>query len=180
MSRSGSGPGMGFNSVELTTLKMAVFAPMPSASVSTATAVKPGFFSNWRKANLRSFMARGQWSVVPCRSQGKIPKPKPQAPKKSQASSSKPPCGGSRLEIEIWGLLGIWVLGLDFSFAPERLHWIDLRRATRGRPAGQQRDSKHEHRDGGERQWISGAHAVKEAGHNTRQRERTRQTNDQA
>src|SRR5256885_5613267 len=58
MSRSGSGPGMGFNSVELTTLKMAVFAPMPSASVSTATAVKPGFFSNWRKANLRSFIAQ--------------------------------------------------------------------------------------------------------------------------
>src|SRR5438093_12179722 len=40
------------------TLKMAVFAPMPSASVSTATAVKPGFFSNWRKANLRSFITQ--------------------------------------------------------------------------------------------------------------------------
>src|SRR5438067_13268968 len=38
------------------TVKMAVFAPMPSASVSTATAVKPGFFSNWRTANLRLFM----------------------------------------------------------------------------------------------------------------------------
>src|SRR5258707_12143743 len=35
---------------------MAVFAPMPSASVSTATAVKPGFFSNWRKAKRRSFI----------------------------------------------------------------------------------------------------------------------------
>src|SRR5882762_3151540 len=33
-------------------------APMPSASVSTATAVKPGFFSNWRKANLRSFITQ--------------------------------------------------------------------------------------------------------------------------
>src|SRR5438128_9508207 len=32
---------------------------MPSASVSTATVVKPGFFSNWRKANLRSFMVEG-------------------------------------------------------------------------------------------------------------------------
>src|SRR6266699_1686496 len=40
------------------TLKIAVFAPMPSPSVSTATAVKPGFFSNWRKANLRSFIAQ--------------------------------------------------------------------------------------------------------------------------
>src|SRR5438094_697284 len=40
------------------TVKIAVFAPMPSASVSTATAVKPGFFSNWRKANLRSFITQ--------------------------------------------------------------------------------------------------------------------------
>src|SRR2546425_6261766 len=31
---------------------------MPSASVSTATAVKPGFLNNWRKANLRSFIAQ--------------------------------------------------------------------------------------------------------------------------
>src|SRR5213076_2709881 len=38
-------------------LKTATLTPMPSASVSTATAVKPGFFSSWRKANLRSFMA---------------------------------------------------------------------------------------------------------------------------
>src|SRR5438132_1588181 len=37
---------------------MAVLAPMPSASVSTATAVKLGFFSNWRKANLRSFITQ--------------------------------------------------------------------------------------------------------------------------
>src|SRR5687768_13021491 len=39
-------------------LKIAVLAPMPSASVSTATAVRPGFFSNWRKANLRSFITK--------------------------------------------------------------------------------------------------------------------------
>src|SRR5213596_775915 len=37
---------------------MAVVAPMPSASVSTATAVKPGFFSNWRKAKRRSFITQ--------------------------------------------------------------------------------------------------------------------------
>src|SRR5258708_32574279 len=41
--------------------KIAVFAPMPSASVTTATAVKPGFFSNCRKANLRSYMASPPW-----------------------------------------------------------------------------------------------------------------------
>src|SRR2546426_3154684 len=54
--RFGSRNGRGRMSRALTTLKIAVLAPMPSASVSTATAVKPGFFNNWRKANLRSFM----------------------------------------------------------------------------------------------------------------------------
>jgi hypothetical protein len=32
----------------LTTEKMAVFAPMPRASVSTATSVKPGLFASTR------------------------------------------------------------------------------------------------------------------------------------
>jgi hypothetical protein len=32
----------------LTKLNIAVFAPMPRASVATATAVKPGFFANIR------------------------------------------------------------------------------------------------------------------------------------
>src|SRR6266478_7481538 len=57
-SRSGSLKGNGRSNTPLTTLKMAVFAPMPRASVSTATAVKPGFFSNWRKANLMSFITQ--------------------------------------------------------------------------------------------------------------------------
>src|SRR5262245_18695227 len=41
---------------------------MPSARVSTATAVNPGFFSNWRKANLTSFI----------RSNSEIRGPKPE------------------------------------------------------------------------------------------------------
>src|SRR5207249_9281147 len=57
-SRSASGKGNGRNKTPFTTLKMAVFAPMPSASVSTATAVKPGFFRNCRKANFKSFIAQ--------------------------------------------------------------------------------------------------------------------------
>src|SRR5205823_14604293 len=53
-----------------------------------------------------------QWSVVRGqRAKSQIPNPKYQAPKKSQASSSKLRCGGSRLEIEIWGIFGIRVLG---------------------------------------------------------------------
>src|SRR2546425_1147383 len=57
-SRSGSRYGRGCNNTALTTLKIAVFAPMPSASVSTATAVKPGFFNSSRKANFKSFIAQ--------------------------------------------------------------------------------------------------------------------------
>src|SRR6266704_6728171 len=100
-------------------LNKAVFAPMPSAGVSSAATAKPGFFSNWRKTNLRSF-------ITQC------------------------------------------------------LHRIDFSRSASGQPAGQQRDSKHEHRNGGERQWISGAHAVKETSHDTRQGESTGQASDQA
>src|SRR6059058_4302541 len=51
-------------------LKIAVLAPMPSASVSTATAVKPGFFSNWRKANLRSFITQRHHRIGPRGSSG--------------------------------------------------------------------------------------------------------------
>src|SRR5437667_12662059 len=55
---SGSRNGNGRRSTAFMTLKIAVCAPMPSASVSTATAVKPGFFSSWRKANFRSFITQ--------------------------------------------------------------------------------------------------------------------------
>jgi hypothetical protein len=42
--RPGSLNGSGFSSTAFTTLKMALFAPIPSARVSTATVVKPGLF----------------------------------------------------------------------------------------------------------------------------------------
>src|SRR5437667_8017502 len=57
-SRPGSLNGGGRSSTALTMLKIAAFAPMPSASVSTATAVKPGFFSSWRKANFKSLITQ--------------------------------------------------------------------------------------------------------------------------
>src|SRR2546425_8940935 len=58
-SRSGSLNGRGRNNTLPTTLKIAVFAPIPSASVSRVTRVKRGFLSNWRKANLRSLITQG-------------------------------------------------------------------------------------------------------------------------
>jgi hypothetical protein len=47
-SRSACGYGKERNKTALMTLKIAVFAPMPSASVSAAISVKPGFFTNIR------------------------------------------------------------------------------------------------------------------------------------
>src|SRR5438477_6001362 len=56
MIRSAAGYGSGRSKTALTMLKIAVFAPIPSASVSTATRVNPGDLRSWRKANFRSFM----------------------------------------------------------------------------------------------------------------------------
>src|SRR5262245_2313672 len=55
-SSCGALTGSVFSTTASSKLKMAVLAPIPSASVSTATVVNPGFLSNWRSANLRSFM----------------------------------------------------------------------------------------------------------------------------
>ena len=53
-SRSGSAKGSGRNITALTTLKIAVLAPTPSASVTAATRVKPGLFRSARPAYRRS------------------------------------------------------------------------------------------------------------------------------
>src|SRR6516164_490159 len=53
-SRSGSGKVKGLNRVALITLKIVVLAPMPSASVSTATTVRPRFFISIRMPYRRS------------------------------------------------------------------------------------------------------------------------------
>src|SRR5688572_17502379 len=50
--------GSGRSNSALTKLKTAVLAPMPIASVSTTTALKPGSFNSWRKAILRSFITQ--------------------------------------------------------------------------------------------------------------------------
>src|SRR4051812_31866611 len=49
-SRSGSGYASGRSNVALTMLNMVVFAPMPRASVATATAMKPGLRLHIRTA----------------------------------------------------------------------------------------------------------------------------------
>ncbi len=57
MSLCGSRYGRGRSSTAFTMLNIALFAPIPKASVSTATTVNPGLFFNLRSAN-RKFCAR--------------------------------------------------------------------------------------------------------------------------
>src|SRR5882724_4517876 len=54
MSCSACGNGNGRSSTASITLKIALFAPMPRARVSTAMMANPGVFANIRKANLKS------------------------------------------------------------------------------------------------------------------------------
>ena len=61
VSRSCCGKGNGRSMIESTIEKIAVLAPIPSASVITAVSVNPGDFLSCRNANFRSF------SIVPYR-----------------------------------------------------------------------------------------------------------------
>src|SRR6266576_2423005 len=55
--RPGSLNGRPRKNRSLIKLKMAVFSPIPSASVITARKVKPGDLRSWRRANRRSFIS---------------------------------------------------------------------------------------------------------------------------
>src|SRR5439155_6160308 len=57
--RCGSLNGRPRKNKSLIKLKIAVFRPMPSASVRTATKVNPGDLRSWRSAKLRSFISFG-------------------------------------------------------------------------------------------------------------------------
>ena len=46
-----------------TTLKIAVFAPMPRARVRTAAAEKPGRFRNWRSVWRRECIGEAPWEA---------------------------------------------------------------------------------------------------------------------
>src|SRR6266566_2592142 len=55
--RSGSWNGRPFTKRSLISEKIAVFSPIPSASVRTAIKVNTGDLRSWRKANFRSFIS---------------------------------------------------------------------------------------------------------------------------
>jgi len=106
---------------------IAVFAPMPRASVSTAIAVKAGFFSNIRTAYFKSFMraiydsrlGRGQNTKIQTPNSGEIPSCKPQtAPRYRHIWS-----------LEFGASLGFGFWFLEFSFVSQRLHPFDVQRS---------------------------------------------------
>src|SRR5437867_4694094 len=117
-SRPGSLNGGGRSSTALTTLIIAVFAPIPSASVSTATAVKPGFFSSWWKAKQRSFINQNP------KSEGRNPK------------EARNP----NIELSAGRVPRFSEFGIRFSFISQRLHGIDTRRVARGQVTREQSD----------------------------------------
>src|SRR6266498_2594265 len=127
---------------------------MPRASVSTATAVKTGFFSSWRKTRRRSFIGNRQLSGKAPNPRCEFPMANAQAPKKSQFPNPNPPCQLAVLELGNWRFFGIWslVIGhsfpgaslefgawwLELLFVSQRFHGIRAHRASRGQPRGEQ------------------------------------------
>src|SRR5437588_9267812 len=61
--RSASGNGSGRSRTPFTRLKIAVFAPMPSARVKIAMMLKPGVFNNIRTAYFRSVNTKSLFSA---------------------------------------------------------------------------------------------------------------------
>jgi hypothetical protein len=71
-SRAGSSKGSDLSNTPLTTLNMAVFAPMPRARVKAAAAVKPGALTSWRTAYLTSSIGRLPGRCVACDMRGAL------------------------------------------------------------------------------------------------------------
>src|SRR5439155_255563 len=94
----------------LTKLKIAVFAPMPRASVSTAIAVKAGFFSNIRTAYFKSFMRAIYDSRL-----GRGQTTKTQTPNFREIPSCKPQTAPRYRHIGTWSFFDDWDLVFGVS-----------------------------------------------------------------
>src|SRR4029077_13776313 len=80
----------GFKTTPSTTPKIAAVAPIPSASVRTATRVNPGDLRSWRSANLRSlilFCAQRDYRIDACGAAGRYKTGKQSSDGKSSASN---------------------------------------------------------------------------------------------
>src|SRR5687767_6661175 len=101
---------------------MAVFAPTPSASVNTATAVNPGRFKSVRTPNLKSLS-----SVLMSSLRSSVWSLESGVKTAGLSNSVFFPAQDSRLQTP------------DFLFVSESDHRVHLRRAARGDEAGDER-----------------------------------------
>src|SRR4029077_8945160 len=88
----------GFKTTPSTTPKIAAVAPIPSASVRTATRVNPGDLRSWRSANLRSlilFCAQRDDRIDACGAAGRY--------KTGKQSGDGKSCGGNGNQKRIRG-----------------------------------------------------------------------------
>src|SRR5215204_1563731 len=127
--RSASWNGSGLSSAASMTEKMAVFAPMPSASVNTATAANPGCLARVRTAYRTSF--KRVLIVLTPFSRGR-----------------------RTLDDRRWPELLSSIVRRPPSFVSESHHRVDLRRAARGDEAGDERDEREQQREAGEGQRV--------------------------
>src|SRR6266446_10581358 len=177
---------------------MAVFAPMPNARVSTATAVKPGFFSNWRKAKRRSCsvaspkleprMSRHSsrtLCTLPKRrrasraaSSGDIPVAMFSAARSSRCkrSSSSMSCF-TACPSERSRCQNVLSKFMVLSFVSKRHHRIDFCGAAGGEPAGYQGHQGQQQGDHGKRQRIQSPYFIQLAPQQPGERERSAEAN---
>jgi hypothetical protein len=71
--RSLAGNGNGSKTTAFTTVKIAVLAPMPSASVAMAMTAKDGCFTKLRSANLTSWNKDSMVAAIAIRAPTRVP-----------------------------------------------------------------------------------------------------------
>src|ERR1043165_8586734 len=173
--RSASRYGKRSRNTALTTVKIALFTPIPSASVRTATNVKPGDFSSWRKAKRRSIMGIFEFRfsifdfLVPklclgMRMSGQLCCHVGETKFRRQVRSQTE-FGNEELAVkgrtDSSGHLSL-VTHHFFSFGVESDNGIDGAGPARGQPAGNERDEHERRREEEKRDGIARADSVEE------------------
>src|SRR6266404_522015 len=148
------GYGSGSNRMGFTALKIAVVAPMPSASVKTAVNVKPGCF--------RRFLIAKRMSLI-IESMHSSPTPLP-------ISDSPGRFRHSQFEIR----------NPTFLLVAQRHQWIDFRRAPRRHIASEKSHNDQTDRNSSESCRVGRCYAEQEIRQQPRQPERARQSDYQA
>src|SRR5215831_15077766 len=129
---------------------MAVLAPIPTARVVTATAVKPGLLPSRRKPTRRLRSSPLMVSIHFTRAQ----KPPTRSRKPNRKSCH---C------VTVDPFLFVY----SCSLLPQRLHGIEFRGAASRDVAARQNHGEHDPGDDGERRPVPRAHSVEQARHET-------------